>query len=102
MKGLREVLGPGAPESVNHAKQLARKVYGSCQSSTAPKDTEPSWLSVGRTSNENSKAAAYWNGTPELDHNEIVGWKSNPDLLRSMLVINWRYVGVAQDAGRIE
>jgi glucose/mannose-6-phosphate isomerase len=91
MKGLREALGPGAPESVNHAKQLARKVCGRLPiiygSEGYRAVVAQRWK--GQV-NENSKAAAYWNVYPELDHNEIVGWKSNPDLLGSMFVINLR------------
>ncbi len=91
MKGLREVLGPSAPESVNHAKQLARKVYGKLPIIYGAEGyravVAQRWK--GQV-NENSKAAAYWNVYPELDHNEIVGWKSNPDLLKSMFVINLR------------
>jgi glucose/mannose-6-phosphate isomerase len=32
--------------------------------------------------NENSKALAYWNTYPELNHNEIVGWESPENLLK--------------------
>jgi len=36
---------------------------------------------------ENSKMLAYHNEIPELNHNEIVGWGNNPDLLSEMSVI---------------
>jgi len=36
---------------------------------------------------ENSKMLAYHNELPELNHNEIVGWGNNPDLLNELSVI---------------
>jgi glucose/mannose-6-phosphate isomerase len=39
---------------------------------------------------ENSKMIAYHNEIPELNHNEIVGWGNNLDLLSELVVI-WLY-----------
>ncbi len=36
---------------------------------------------------ENSKMLAYYNEIPELNHNEIVGWGNNADLLSELTVI---------------
>ena len=36
---------------------------------------------------ENAKMLAYHNEIPELNHNEIVGWGNNPDLLSELSVI---------------
>ena len=36
---------------------------------------------------ENSKMLAYHNDLPEMNHNEIVGWQENPDLLKQISVI---------------
>jgi len=36
---------------------------------------------------ENSKMIAFNNEIPELNHNEIVGWENNPDLLNELSVI---------------
>jgi len=36
---------------------------------------------------ENGKMLAYHNELPELNHNEIVGWENNPELLESLLVL---------------
>lgn len=36
---------------------------------------------------ENSKMLAYHNEIPEMNHNEIVGWGNNPDLLSELSVI---------------
>ncbi|MEC9488361.1 MAG: bifunctional phosphoglucose/phosphomannose isomerase [Halanaerobium sp.] len=40
--------------------------------------------------NENSKAPAYWNEYPELNHNETVGWEACPELTTRFVVINLR------------
>jgi glucose/mannose-6-phosphate isomerase len=37
--------------------------------------------------NENAKMLAFGNYLPEMNHNEIVGWEVNPDLLKSLGVI---------------
>jgi glucose/mannose-6-phosphate isomerase len=37
--------------------------------------------------NENAKMPAWWSLLPELDHNELVGWETLPDLTRSALGI---------------
>ena len=36
---------------------------------------------------ENSKMLAYHNELPEMNHNEIVGWENNPDLINGISVI---------------
>ena len=37
--------------------------------------------------NENSKAPAFWNAYPELDHNEICGWGQHGDVTRQLVTI---------------
>ena len=37
--------------------------------------------------NENAKSLAYGNLLPEMNHNEIVGWEVNPDILKNFAVI---------------
>ncbi|MFY9147508.1 MAG: bifunctional phosphoglucose/phosphomannose isomerase [Bacillota bacterium] len=91
MVGLREVLAPQSPESVNQAKQLARRIHGKLPIIYGAEGyravVAQRWK--GQV-NENSKAPAYWNVYPELNHNEIVGWKAYPELLSRMYVINLR------------
>lgn len=38
--------------------------------------------------NENSKSLAFGNVLPEMNHNEIVGWQNNPQLLKNIIVIS--------------
>lgn len=91
MTGLRQVLGPESPEAVNQSKQLARRLYKRLPIIYGAEGyravVAQRWK--GQV-NENSKAPAYWNVYPELDHNEIVGWRSNPELLSNMYVVNLR------------
>ncbi len=37
--------------------------------------------------NENAKMLAYGNLLPEMNHNEIVGWEINPEILKNLAVI---------------
>lgn len=37
--------------------------------------------------NENAKSLAYGNLIPEMNHNEIVGWEKNSDLLKRLIII---------------
>lgn len=38
--------------------------------------------------NENAKSLAYGNVLPEMNHNEIVGWQNNPQLLKNIIVLS--------------
>jgi glucose/mannose-6-phosphate isomerase len=37
--------------------------------------------------NENAKAPAFWNQSPELDHNEICGWGQHGDVTRQLITL---------------
>lgn len=88
LKDMRQQLGPQSPESSNPAKQLARRffnrlpvIYGSSGT------TETVAMRWKGQINENSKAAAYFNVFPELNHNEIVGTERPLNLLREMELV---------------
>jgi glucose/mannose-6-phosphate isomerase len=36
---------------------------------------------------ENSKMLAYHNDIPEMNHNEIVGWQENPEILKKISIL---------------
>jgi len=38
--------------------------------------------------NENAKSLAFGNVLPEMNHNEIVGWQNNPQLLKNIIVLS--------------
>jgi glucose/mannose-6-phosphate isomerase len=42
--------------------------------------------------NENAKTLAFGNYLPEMNHNEIVGWQENPELLKHLAIIAFRDV----------
>lgn len=48
---------------------------------------------------ENSESLAFGNFLPEMNHNEIVGWKKNPEFLRKFVVI---YLCDREDNPRIQ
>ncbi len=85
---LYEHLRPETPAERNPAKQMALKLY-----SRIP----VIWGASGTTEvvaqrwkgqiNENAKAPAYWNVFPELNHNELVGFRHPESLLKQMHVV---------------
>ncbi len=38
--------------------------------------------------NENAKSLAFGNLLPEMNHNEIVGWQENPELLKKIVIVS--------------
>lgn len=88
LKCLHEKLRPESPVQENPAKQLALKLY--CKIPVIWGVAGTSEVVAQRWKgqiNENAKAPAYWNVFPELNHNEIVGFKSGPDLLKNIQVV---------------
>lgn len=75
-------------ESSNSVYDLAKDVYGMIPVIYGVTDTTGivalRWK--GQLC-ENSKMIAYNNELPEFNHNEIVGWENNPDLLAELAVI---------------
>jgi glucose/mannose-6-phosphate isomerase len=78
--------GPAGPRHVT-AKGLARLLHGR----QAVVYGAASTVAVARRwkgqINENAKAPAFWNELPELDHNELMGWTSLPDLAAETLAV---------------
>lgn len=85
---LTTVICPEAPASVNQSKRLALAMYGKVPlvyGSTGI--TSCAALRWKTQINENSKAHAFWNIFPELNHNEVVGWSARPDMSKAMHVV---------------
>lgn len=88
LKTLYEHLRPEVPVEKNPAKQMALKLVNRIP---------VIWGSGGTTEvvaqrwkgqiNENAKSPAYWNVFPELNHNELVGFKFPEALLKNIHVI---------------
>jgi glucose/mannose-6-phosphate isomerase len=72
----------------NHAIALAGKMRGRLPVLYAAQVGLESVLTRWRCQiEENAKMLAYSNVFPELNHNEIVGWEQNPDLLGRIAII---------------
>ncbi|MFZ5632820.1 MAG: bifunctional phosphoglucose/phosphomannose isomerase [Bacillota bacterium] len=88
LKTLYDHLRPEVPVEQNSAKQMALKLYNRIP---------VIWGTSGTTEvvaqrwkgqiNENAKAPAYWNVFPELNHNELVGFKKPESLLKNIHVV---------------
>ncbi len=76
------------PEKSNFAKQLARRLYGKLPVIYGSDGLLGVVVYRWKCQlNEIAKVPAFCDVLPELDHNEIVGWKQLPDLTRSTEVI---------------
>jgi len=73
--------GPGAPED-SLAKRLARSLHGAIPIITGAGLTAPIAYRWKTQFNENAKSPAFAGELPEIDHNEVVGWKRTPGLGR--------------------
>jgi glucose/mannose-6-phosphate isomerase len=86
-----EKLGPASPCSRNRAKDLALRLYGRIPVIYgAANTTEVVATRWKGQFNENSKSLAFWNVYPELNHNELVGFKAPPELLSYLFLIHLR------------
>ena len=73
--------GPESPED-STAKALARALQGTVPVIAGAGLTAPIAYRWKTQFNENAKSPAFASELPELDHNEIVGWKRSPGLGR--------------------
>jgi glucose/mannose-6-phosphate isomerase len=71
-------LGPGVPEPLNPAKQLARALQGAIPLVWGAELTAPVATRWKAQINENAKMPAFASTLPELDHNELVGFAGTP------------------------
>ncbi len=86
--GKRAAWSRAEPERSNFAKQLARRLSGKLPVIYGSEGLLA--VAVYRWKcqlNEIAKVPAFCHVLPELDHNEIVGWKQLPDLTRSTEVV---------------
>lgn len=86
LKNKREQYSLG--ESDNPIFKMAKEIYGMIPIIYGTTDTTGIVASRWKGQIcENSKMLAYHNELPEMNHNEIVGWGNNPDLLNELSVI---------------
>ncbi len=88
LKKIRDDYSPKTPEKNNPAKQLARKLFGKIPViyGTANLTDVVAARWKGQM-NENAKHPAFFNAFPELDHNEIMGYEGDMDLLKMLEII---------------
>jgi len=87
----RDQLKEEVPEQSNPAKQLARKLYGKIPVIYGTSNlTDVIAVRWKGQLNENSKHPAFFNAFPELDHNEIMGFEGDRELLRFLELIMLR------------
>jgi len=88
LKETRKQLSMEVPEKDNPAKKLARKIYGKIPviygSSNLTDIIAVRWKGQF---NENSKHPAFYNAFPELNHNEIMGFEGDKELLKFLEII---------------
>ena len=80
-------LSPAVPEPYNIAKVLARRLFGRLAVVYGYGVTAPAARRWKTQLNENAKMPAVFGELPELDHNEIVGWEGDPELLGRLYVV---------------
>jgi len=87
LRDLRDHLRPEVPLKRNRAKALAERLEGT----TPIIYGAPPFDSIAKRwqtqLNENAKMLAFSSSLPEADHNEIVGWTSDPSARRFTAVI---------------
>lgn len=85
---LAEDFQPDVPES--QPKRLAHALHGKLPIIYAPQELEAIAMRWKGQMNENSKSLAYYSVYPEMNHNEIEGWKQPSALTQGCHVIQLR------------
>jgi glucose/mannose-6-phosphate isomerase len=94
LENLREEINIQKPKNENTAKKIAGEIYQTVPLIYTISDYLEAVAIRWKTQiNENSKNPVYCEFFPELDHNEIMGWKGNGELTRKFSLI------VLRDAG---
>ena len=73
-------LDPAVPAAANVAKTLAASLHGRLTVVYGAGLTAPAARRWKGQINDNAKALAFFADLPELNHNEIMGWTSQPEL----------------------
>ena len=88
LRKLAEDFQPDVPES--QPKQLAQALHGKLPVIYAPQELEAIAMRWKGQMNENSKSLAYYSVYPEMNHNEIEGWKHPSALTQRCHVLQLR------------
>ncbi len=96
LQELSQRINEGAPLPHNPAKQLAQKLYGHLPviyGAGIVAEVARRWKTQ---INENSKAWAFYEVFPELNHNAVVGYQFPPELASRMVVVLLRSPSLRQ------
>lgn len=78
----------GAEENKNPVYLLANKLYKKVPIIYSDSSTmRVNAVRLKGQLNENAKMLAYYNDLPELNHNEIVGWKNNQEIFKHLCIL---------------
>ncbi|HEA47529.1 MAG TPA: bifunctional phosphoglucose/phosphomannose isomerase [bacterium] len=88
LKDLRKKLSLPSRAGSNQAKRIALKLYKNLPLIYTSPILFPAGLRWKGQLSENSKVLAFSNTFPELNHNEIVGWRCLPGILKRCYLIN--------------
>ena len=85
---LRDELSPEVADDDNEAKTIARHLLNRLPIVYGAGVTAPAARRWKGQLNENAETPAFFNELPELDHNELAGWATNPGVAgRAFLVM---------------
>lgn len=87
LKDLRNKYSLSSKVSANRAKKIALKLHKNLSLIYTSPILSPAGLRWKGELSENSKVLAFSNTFPELNHNEIVGWKCLPGILKRCYLI---------------
>ncbi|HHW03776.1 MAG TPA: bifunctional phosphoglucose/phosphomannose isomerase [Thermoanaerobacterales bacterium] len=88
LRETRDHLCPEVPETDNPAKLLAKKIHGKLPIIYGVSGiTDVVAVRWKGQFNENAKHPAFFNAFPELNHNEIMGYEGDRDLLSKMEIV---------------
>lgn len=99
LKDLKRKFSLSSKVSFNQAKRIALKLYKNLPLIYTSPILFPVGLRWKGQLSENSKVLAFCNTFPELNHNEIVGWKCLPGILKRCYLIILRD---REDSSRIK
>ena len=87
LEGLQATVDDACPTSLNQAKQLATKLHSRLVVAYGAGILSPVAQRWKTQINENSKAWAFHEAFPELNHNAVVGYEFPPELAQRFFVV---------------
>lgn len=88
LETLAHQYAPTQPLKNNPAKELASFIYNKLLILYAPNEQLSAVVTRWRNQiNENSKAFAFTNLLPEMNHNEIMAWSTNPEIKTAVIFL---------------